>query len=202
MNMTLRAMVCQITGDDTIIVFATGQVDRIWGDGDDTTGNKGGNDSITVYGTADWVFGDQLLSETTGKRGGDDTIDIYGTVTGSVIGDSIKPYTNYIDHGGDDFITIHADGTVNHIFGDSMRSINGSSTGGNDRIIVAGTVVFDITGDLLVNGKGGADDIVVLSNGEVGGSIYGDGMESDTGINGNDKISIFGKVDGNVEGDG
>ena len=198
-----------VSGNDTIVIFASAAVDLISGDRSISTSSIPGDDQIAVHGTANKIYGDDVTVDTIVDRGGDDAIDVYGKVLQSVIGDGIFPNSNQKDMGGDDVITVHRYATVaQDIFGDYLNSQNELSHGGSDHIIINGTVQDDVFGDYIVAGGGGSDTIVVSITGKVGTSgneshIFGDfrsGAAKQTYGN-SDNIGVYGEVYGDVYGD-
>ena len=166
-------------------------------------------DRITVHGTANRIFGDNIAVDLGTDFGGDDEIDIYGTINQNVIGDGLFPNTNQIDIGGADVITVHQGGVVkDSIYGDYLNSANDNSAGHADTILIAGKVEDHIYGDYMAAGSGGADTIIVKWGGVVGQSgvntnVYGDFRSSSihetTG--GNDHFIINGHLHGSIYGD-
>ena len=180
-------------GDDEVIIAGNTTVGAVYGDGAPFTGN-GGNDRITINGTANGdVYGDLISgnggadriivngsvatliqADGTGGNGGPDEIIINGSVTRYVAGD-VAPL------GGADTITIS--GWVGEsVYGDYVTLASGA--GANDTITIDGTVVGSVYGDSLgVSGGepavGGNDSITLQNGANIGGVIDG-GNGTDT----------------------
>jgi hypothetical protein len=213
--------------DDVTVTDAVDDPVDVTGDGIETTDDAliGGDDTVTMDGTAGGVQGDDLSTRSSSGDaiavGGNDAIDVNGSAE-EVAGDSASgvvdagPGASTVIGGSD---TIEVDGSVGgSITGDSL---DGSSpegdtivVGGNDTMTIGGSVGEDVTGDNiavasdfgLTIGAGGADNLTIA--GDVSGDVVGDGVEAatDSGLviatGGDDTITVSGNVEGSVYGDG
>ncbi len=170
-------------GDDTIIVNAGVTVSENI-DGDDSfSSTDGGNDTITNYGTADTILGENIIA----GNGGDDIITNSGTVVNNIRGDVVTT-----GNGGDDTIT-NSDTVGGTLWGDNVATGNG----GADIITNTGTVGSAIYGDNITTGDGGADSIT--NSGTVSHNIMGDRVVLGNG--GDDTIDNSGIVEDSIVGD-
>ncbi len=169
-------------GNDTIVVEVGSKVEEVADDGRADSGGMSaggvpglsgvaGSDTIMVSGTViGGVYGD-LNNDLGGEN---DTIIVTSTGhVGTVAGDSMGEMANALSPDvGDDTIVINAGAVVDHdVVGDNSTRISDAATGGNDRIIVKGTVGGDVLGQV------GNDNITI--GGTVQGTVDG-GLGNDT----------------------
>lgn len=196
-------------GDDTIIINVGSTVDTVGGDarangeilsaGDSSVSGPSGSDNIIVNGNVGLVMGDFNLD----LGGANDTITIGSTGHVSLVsGDSVGAIAIVATpEVGDDTIVIDAGAVVDYdVSGDDYGLMQDNAVGGNDTIIVNGTVGHDVNGqvgndNITIGGTvqgtvdgGLGNDTVTLKDGANGGS---DGELIVTGNTGTDKL-VFG----------
>ncbi len=199
-------------GDDTIVIDVGSTVVYVGGDarahedtlvaGDSSISGPSGSDNIVVNGN---VLGMVMGDYNQDLGGANDTITVGSTGHASgVSGDSYGAVAIVATpEVGDDTIVIDTGAVIDYdVSGDDYGLMHDNAVGGNDTIIINGTVAHDVNGqvgndNITIGGTVGrtvdgglGNDTITLNEGANGGS---DGELIVTGNDGTDKL-VFGFI--------